>query len=115
MDATFKLENAVFNYRVAAIMLEKNHLLLHKQVNDNYWSLPGGRVKVLEDSQASIKREIKEELDFNIKVDNLVWITENFFEYDQRNYHEIGLYYHVSLQEGSYTLEKAFTGKREIA
>ncbi|MCJ0930695.1 NUDIX domain-containing protein [Virgibacillus halodenitrificans] len=106
MDATFKLENAVFNYRVAAIMLEKNHLLLHKQVNDNYWALPGGRVKVLEDSQASIKREIKEELDFNIKVDNLVWITENFFEYDQRNYHEIGLYYHVSLQEGSFTLEK---------
>ncbi|WP_156958464.1 hypothetical protein [Virgibacillus sp. SK37] len=48
MDATFKLENAVFNYRVAAVMLEKNHLLLHKQVNDNYWALPGGRVKVLE-------------------------------------------------------------------
>nr|CDQ32705.1 hypothetical protein BN993_02127 [Virgibacillus halodenitrificans] len=28
MDATFKLENAVFNYRVAAIMVEKNHLLI---------------------------------------------------------------------------------------
>nr|WP_156958465.1 hypothetical protein [Virgibacillus sp. SK37] len=36
----------------------------------------------------------------------MLWITENFFEYEQRNYHEIGLYYHVSLQEGSFTLEK---------
>ncbi|WP_112181083.1 MULTISPECIES: NUDIX hydrolase [Paraliobacillus] len=96
MDATFFLKNAVFNYRVAGVMIEDDHVLIHKQVKEKHWALPGGRVKVLEDSQTSIKREIKEELGFDVSVDNLLWITENFFAYNNQNYHEIGLYYRIS-------------------
>lgn len=29
MDATFYMEKAVFNYRVAAIMIVDNHVLIH--------------------------------------------------------------------------------------
>ncbi|USK31254.1 NUDIX hydrolase (plasmid) [Bacillus sp. CMF21] len=106
MDATFNLKRAVFNYRVAAIMIENNHVLIHKQKNDSHWALPGGRVEVLEDSQTSIKREVKEELGLDVKVNNLLWITENFFEYNEKDFHEIGLYYEVALTEGNFNVIK---------
>ncbi|WP_026562548.1 NUDIX hydrolase [Bacillus sp. J37] len=111
MDATFNLETAVFNYRVAAIMIEKNHVLVHKQVNDQHWALPGGRVEVLEDSRTSITREIKEELGLDIIVNNLLWFTENFFEYNQKNFHEIGLYYEVSFKSQPIFSSEVFYGE----
>ena len=106
MDATFHMEKAVFNYRVAAIMIVDNHVLIHKQARDEYWALPGGRVELLEDSQTSVVREVKEELGIDVKVDRLIWFTENFFDYNNKDYHEIGLYYKVSPIIGSFNFQK---------
>jgi 8-oxo-dGTP pyrophosphatase MutT (NUDIX family) len=112
MDATFYMETAVFNYRVAAIMIVDNHVLIHKQVKDEHWALPGGRVELLEDSQTSIVREVKEELGIDVKVDRLLWFTENFFDYNNKNYHEIGLYYKVSPTDGRFSMQsEAFFGE----
>lgn len=97
MDATFYLEGAVFNYRVAAVIVKDGHVLIHRQGTDSYWALPGGRVEVMEDSQTSIIRELKEELGLDTKVERLLWFTENFFDYNDKNYHEIGLYYQVEI------------------
>ena len=46
MDVVFKTEKAVFNYRVAGIWIENGHVLLHRDVNESQWSLPGGRVEI---------------------------------------------------------------------
>ncbi|MEH7884298.1 NUDIX hydrolase [Bacillus sp. JJ1609] len=105
MDATFYLEGAVFNYRVAAVIVKNGHVLIHKQGTDSYWALPGGRVEVMEDSQTSIIREVKEELGLNVNVERLLWFTENFFDYNNKNYHEIGLYYQVAIVDGSFTFK----------
>ena len=111
MDAVFQLEHAVFNYRVAGILIKNEHVLIHKQVNDLHWAIPGGRVEVLEDSQTSIIREMKEELGYKVKVENLLWVTENFFEYNNRNFHELGFYYHISLKEDEINFQtEAFHG-----
>ncbi|TFB25004.1 NUDIX domain-containing protein [Filobacillus milosensis] len=96
MDATFKMDQMVFNYRVAGVCIEDNHVLIHKQAKDHHWALPGGRVEVLEDSKSGIVREMAEELNIECKVDRLLWFTENFFEYKYRNFHEIGLFYLLS-------------------
>ncbi|SDM30146.1 NUDIX hydrolase [Sediminibacillus halophilus] len=96
MDATFQVEHAVFNYRAAAVLIKKDHVLLHRQVNESHWALPGGRVEVLEDSQTTVQRELKEELGWDIGVRNLLWVTENFFKYNEQDFHEIGMYYHVT-------------------
>lgn len=101
MDATFHMETAVFNYRVAAVMVVDGQLLIHKQVKDQHWALPGGRVELMEDSQTSIIREMKEELGFDVEVERLLWLTENFFEYNKKKYHEIGLYYKVEITDGN--------------
>jgi len=99
MDAVFKVETGVFNYRVAGVMIENGHILLHKQVSDEHWALPGGRVKVLEDSATGVKREFLEELGVDVEVENLLWVTENFFTYNNANFHELGFYYQVSSEK----------------
>jgi 8-oxo-dGTP pyrophosphatase MutT (NUDIX family) len=98
----FKTEKAVFNYRVAGIWIQNGHVLLHKAVNHNNWSLPGGRVEIAEESQLSIKREFHEELGIDIMTERLVWIVENFFEYDGKDFHEIGFYFIVSSDKNPY-------------
>jgi ADP-ribose pyrophosphatase YjhB (NUDIX family) len=99
MDAVFKVEAGVFNFRVAGVMIENGHVLLHKQVNEDHWALPGGRVKVLEESASGIKRELMEELGVAVEIENLLWVTENFFTYHDANFHEIGFYYRVSSEK----------------
>ncbi|WP_421385298.1 NUDIX hydrolase [Bacillus salacetis] len=95
MDIVFKTEKAVFNYRVAGLWIENGHVLLHRSVNEENWSVPGGRAAINEDSKSSIKREFLEELNVEMKVDRLVWMAENFFNYRGQDFHEIGFYYIV--------------------
>lgn len=103
MDVVFKTDNKMmFNFRVAGIWLENGHVLLHKAVDDNHWALPGGRVQIGEDSESSIQREFLEELGVNVLVDRLVWSVESFFVYNDIDFHEIGLYYIVSVPNSNY-------------
>ncbi|WKA54301.1 NUDIX hydrolase [Planococcus shixiaomingii] len=95
MDATFKMENNVFNYRVAGVWVENGHVLLHKQVDDSHWALPGGRARVMEDSKTCLMREMEEELGTSVAVEQLLWVVENFFPYAGKDFHEIGFYYLV--------------------
>ena len=110
MDAVFKMENAVFNYRAAGILIEDGHVLLHKQTADEHWALPGGRVKVLEDSKTGLAREILEELGLSIQVSDLLWTTENFFEHNQSQFHEIGFYYRIFSKNAIQLRKDAFHG-----
>lgn len=96
MDAVFKTDAGVFNYRVAGVWIEKDHILLHKEVNGCHWSLPGGRVAVMEESNTAVEREFQEELGIQMKVEKFLWSTENFFKYEGKSFHEIGFYYLVT-------------------
>lgn len=100
MDTSFHMEGQVFNYRIAGVWIENGHVLLHKQTNDLHWALPGGRAKMLEDSKTCLLREIKEELGAEVKVERLLWVAENFFTYNFKNYHELGFYHLVKCAEG---------------
>jgi 8-oxo-dGTP pyrophosphatase MutT (NUDIX family) len=112
VDAVFKTDQAVFNFRVAGILIENDHLLLHKDVNDEHWSLPGGRVQLMEESRESLKREYSEELGVTISVDKMLFTAENFFTYRGANFHEIGFYYLVTTGNGSGLFnENSFYGK----
>ncbi len=95
MDTSFKMEKEVFNYRVAAVWIENGYILLHKQTKESYWALPGGRAEMLEDSKSCLAREMAEELDVDVTPSRLLWVTENFFTYNAKKYHELGFYYEV--------------------
>jgi 8-oxo-dGTP pyrophosphatase MutT (NUDIX family) len=89
------VEGGLFNFRVAGIAVVHNKLLMHKTTHDNFWSLPGGRVEFFEHSRQTLLREIIEETGYPVLVNELSWVVESFFEYNQKNYHEIGFYYRM--------------------
>ncbi|ANF97834.1 NUDIX hydrolase [Paenibacillus bovis] len=109
---TFKKGNNKFNFRVAGIAIQDNRVLLHTTVKDDFWNLPGGRVEFNESTEQAILREIKEELDVEVGSPKLLFINEDFFEYDSMQFHEIGFYYLVSFPEGHEitTYEDEFSG-----
>ncbi|MFD1177818.1 NUDIX hydrolase [Paenibacillus puldeungensis] len=97
---SFTQDRDKFNFRVVGIVIHNDRILLHTTLKDDFWTLPGGRVEFQESTDKTLVREIKEELDIDIKIDRLIFINEDFFEYDDLNYHEIGFYYLFSFPEG---------------
>lgn len=80
MNIDFEKNNYRFNARASAIILneKKNKILLFKiEDGRDYFLLPGGRIELYEDSLTAIKREVKEELGYEIDF-TLCSIQENF-------------------------------------
>ncbi|MDV5068763.1 NUDIX hydrolase [Bacillus sp. W1] len=99
MDLTFKVEKTCFNYRVGAICKHDNKILILQGDGEDFWYVPGGRVKMLENSEDALKRELAEELGVPMKGKRLIWSVENFFTLSGRNFHEISFYYEVELHK----------------
>ena len=83
-----------FTYRVAGLIRHQDRILLHRADYEDFWALPGGGCEFYEESHNALKREFKEELSASIEVTKLLWIVENFYNYESKRVHEIGLYYH---------------------
>jgi len=94
-DVCFLLDDYKFNYRVGAIVIKEGKILLHKSKDDDFYAFPGGRVKVGESSLEALKREFEEEIGEQIVVKDFAGMVENFFEYNQKKYHELMLVFNV--------------------
>lgn len=82
-----------FQMRVAGLAFRGGHVLVHRAVHESFWTFPGGRAEIGETSEETLRREMMEELDTEVTVERLLWSVENFFHYEQRDWHEFGLYY----------------------
>ncbi|SHG74896.1 NUDIX hydrolase [Ornithinibacillus halophilus] len=111
MDLSIKLDGGRFNFRTAVILLDNERVLLHKNEYDEHWALPGGRVALFEETEATAVREMKEELDVDVEVERLLWFTENFFDFEGEAFHEIAAYYKVNLLSDLYKGNNIFHGK----
>jgi ADP-ribose pyrophosphatase YjhB (NUDIX family) len=106
---SFDGEGGRFNYRVAGIVIEDSRVLLSRADWEDFWYLPGGRVEMREEARESLSREMGEELGTTVEIGRLVWVLENFFEFDGTPFHEIGLYFDVLLPDAP-----AATGAEEF-
>lgn len=98
----FDVEGTRFNYRVAGIALRDHQVLLNRFEGQDYWFLPGGRVEMGETSKEGLQREMQEELQEDVHVGRLLWIVESFFgDGEEKNYHELGLYYEMNFASES--------------
>lgn len=98
MDINFKpAADIAFNFRVSGVVLSGDRVLIHKVKGDRFYTLPGGRCKMFEDSFAALEREFKEELKMSIVKIRLLWIVENFCTFKKVKFHEIGLVYLVRI------------------
>ena len=89
MDLTINVEDYKLNVRATVIIEHNGKILAHKNVRSNHYALIGGRVKIGEDSETTVKREMMEELGKKIEVTGYVATIENFFEMNGTKYHEI--------------------------
>ena len=99
MDIRIRSNNSQFTLRAAALIIHDDHvLLIRDNAHDSYYT-PGGKVRLNENSQQAILREIKEETGCTPAVDRLVFIQERFFEFQQTQHHEMCFYYLMTLPD----------------
>jgi 8-oxo-dGTP pyrophosphatase MutT (NUDIX family) len=90
---------SAFQMRVAGLAFRNGFVLVHRAVHEPFWTFPGGRAEIGETSIETLKREMIEELGVAVQVGRLLWSVENFFHYEDRDWHEFGLYYLMDLPE----------------
>ena len=80
-DNDIKIDNLSWNFkfRVNGILMHNDEVLVVKMDNNPFYCLPGGHVKLGEDSKSAVIREIKEETGYDSHINKLVTTTENFF------------------------------------
>lgn len=99
MDISINIEDYKLNIRAAGLIIHNNKLLVHKNVNEDYYALLGGRVQIGEDSEKTIKREILEETGKEAQVTGYISTIENFFGNEKIKYHEILFVYAAEFVE----------------
>lgn len=101
MDCSFLAGSGVFNYRVGGIIRQGDRILLMKNSRDDFYYSPGGRVKFGESLEEALARELVEELGQFPRLEGLAFIHESFYisSKDGRQYHELGFYYYLALEE----------------
>lgn len=107
-DISVMIGDTKFNYRVACLLEDNGRFLLHKSKKEDFWNLVGGRIKCTEDNQTAIKRELSEELGINLDCPKLIHILENYFIYDNKNYHELLFVFYVNVSNTPITKKQDF-------
>ena len=103
---TFDEDHIRFTNRIVGIAYDRGRVLLHRAEHDDFWALPGGRAELLETAADTLRREMREEMNEDVEVERLIWLAENFFEYNGRAHHEIGFYFLMHLPPDSPLREK---------
>ena len=98
---TFERENLCFNYRIAGVAIRDGKVLVQQPEVGGYYFLPGGRAELQEPAKETLRREMQEELHVDVTVGRLLWVVENFFESDGREFHELGMYFLMTFPDDS--------------
>lgn len=104
--------NKIRTISVAIVRNGKKFLALEgydRKKNETFYRLLGGGVEFGELSEQTLVREFKEELGLNIRVNSLIKVVENIFNYEGQAGHEICFVYDVDL------LDKALYQKDELS
>lgn len=97
-DIQFKINDIIFNCRAVAIIIYDNKILFQKRKQDEFWALPGGKIRVGETTKEAITRELKEELGLvNFNVSDVATVSEYFFEFGKDKYHQFIFGHKVSV------------------
>lgn len=88
-DISVEIGQHYLNYRVSAVIRNRDKILVHHSAKIDHCTLIGGRIQEGEDSIEALKREVKEEIGFDTQYVCPIAIVENFYDAKDRYYHEI--------------------------
>ncbi|MDR6816914.1 8-oxo-dGTP pyrophosphatase MutT (NUDIX family) [Neorhizobium sp. 2083] len=89
----------IFQMRIAGLGFRDGYVLVHRATDEAFWTFPGGRAEIGETSEETLRREMVEEIGVEVTVGRLLWSVENFFHYEDRDWHELGYYYLMDIPE----------------
>lgn len=92
-NIAFKTNQGCVTYRVAAIIIKDNKLLMAKHEDYPCYYTVGGKVRINETSEEAVIREAYEETGIEFQIDRLCFIQERFFEIAEEHHHEIVFYF----------------------
>lgn len=100
-DISIFIGDIKFNFRVGLLIICDDKFLLEFEPNSSNSCLPGGRVKTGETTIKALKREIQEEMHYNLKDDDvfLKGIVENFFTIEDKKFHELFYVYKMKINK----------------
>ena len=103
-DLSFKIDDVKFSVRSGVIIKYENMVLIEFSKKGENSVIPGGRVKIGEKTNLTIKREVKEEMGLDIEIQKLQIkkVFENFFEYNLEKVHEIYFVYEYILSKNEF-------------
>lgn len=106
-DISIMIGDVKLNYRVGLIIEKGEEILVEFNPQFNFTAIPGGRVKTLETTHDALIREMKEEMgiDFTNYQIKLKSFIQNFFEMEDKKFHELFVLYKVTIDEN----DKNFT------
>lgn len=105
-EVRFKLDNYNYYNRAVGVIKQNDKYLIMNVDNSSYYHIPGGHIELGEDSLTAIIREIKEELNYNVKKATLFCIQENFYRKNEIVQHGIEFYYIIELEGIVETIER---------
>ena len=87
------------------IAIKENKILVMSgydpKKDQHFYRCLGGGIEFLERSEDALKREFKEELDKDITVGKFLGISENIFNYNGKDAHELVLFYSIDIEENN--------------
>ena len=97
---------------VLGVLKNGNKLLVSKgydkSKDQEFYRCLGGGIEFREDSKDALKREFKEEINIEIEIGKFLGVSENIFNYEGKDAHEIVFLYDI------YINDKDFQEKYEL-
>jgi len=94
---TYQQDDRGFIHRVSGVAPHEGRVLLQGAEHEDFWTLPGGRVELLEHSPDALRREMQEEIGCRVTVGPLLWVMENFFQHAGVRWHGVDFVYRMTL------------------
>ncbi len=94
-DISINLDGYRVNLRVSAIVTRREDVLVCRVSTENWWFLPGGRIKTNESSFEALHRELREEIGESFRISGPIICAENFFKLHGVAFHELCTFYQV--------------------
>ncbi|MCC2359091.1 MULTISPECIES: NUDIX domain-containing protein [Bacillus cereus group] len=88
--------------RAEAIIMNEDYtqVLVQCDTDESFYRFPGGSIEFGETAHKAIIRELLEEYDLKVKVNDFAMINEYIFEIDGKKHHQCNIYHFCTL-EGS--------------